>query len=93
MLGLSSGCLRPKGDNVRMADPKTQEEKHSVFEAEDYPHHEEVNLPDHFSMISAQTSDQHNEDSHNKLKEDLSLNGFKPVGTDGNYGYDEKSYF
>jgi len=65
---------------------------HPLFSDPNYPHHEELKLPEHFSMISAQTGSDHNKDSHQELKNDLERNGFSPIQTDGEYGYNEKSY-
>lgn len=49
-------------------------------------------LPSHFSMISAQTSPQHNEAAHKELKEDLKKQGMRHTEVNGHYGNPEKSY-
>jgi hypothetical protein len=49
-------------------------------------------VPEHFSMVSAQRGHGHSEKAHGSLKDDLELNGYKPVPVKGNYGYDEKAY-
>jgi len=50
-------------------------------------------LPPHFSMISAQTSGEHNEAAHQQLKNDLKKHGFKHTEVAGHYGgTPEKSY-
>ena len=47
-------------------------------------------LPEDFTMLSAQTSADHNEAAHQKLIETLKEHGHQMVETDGRYGYSER---
>jgi hypothetical protein len=49
-------------------------------------------LPPNFSMISAQTGKDHNEEAHQSLKKDLKAHGMKHTEVEGYYGNPEKSY-
>lgn len=52
----------------------------------------EFQVPNHFSMISAQRNDKHNQSKHEALHEDLKEKGFEPIEVVGHYGYTEKSF-
>jgi hypothetical protein len=49
-------------------------------------------LPEHFSLLSAQTGPSHDHKKHVSLKSDLELNGLKPVQVKGNYGHEEAAF-
>ena len=50
-------------------------------------------LPKHFSLISAQTSENHDEKKHEALRDKLRERGYDPVEVHGNYGgVDERSF-
>jgi hypothetical protein len=52
----------------------------------------EPELPEHFSMLSAQHDADHNHEAHEKLRHELKNHGFNPVEISGFYGYPEKSF-
>jgi hypothetical protein len=52
----------------------------------------EPELPDHFSLLSAQHGPTHNDEAHKKLHGKLQEHGFSPIEIDGHYGHPEKSY-
>jgi hypothetical protein len=55
--------------------------------------HGKPRLPKHFSLISAQTSENHNETEHEALRDKLREHGYDPVEVQGNYGgVNEKSF-
>ena len=66
--------------------------KHRFAEFKDYPHKKSVELPEHFSLLSAQTGSKHDEKAHESLKADLHQHGYSPKEVAGNYGYHEKSF-
>ena len=72
------------------SDPKKPSVSFESYSA--YPHQFEPEIPKHFSMVSAQHDANHNEESHKTLGSHLHEAGFRPVPTEGNYGYNEKSY-
>jgi hypothetical protein len=72
-----------------MANPqqkkKAQQPKPSTQDYREY-------VPEHFSMVSAQTGPKHDGKKHDSLMRDLKLNGMDPQPIRGNYGYDESAY-
>lgn len=52
----------------------------------------EFQIPNHFSMISAQRNDKHNQSKHDALRSDLKDKGFEPIDVTGHYGYQENSF-